>query len=530
MDFDQQTLSFSLSLLEELACPRSLMVAILLRNRDWEAVANLRCNPSDYKDASSFSAAYQATELLRKYPGFPGLTAATRRLKAEEGFLKSEESCFWTNHFIARLPSDTSEFGAQARSILERARAKATEVLGRPPTDLFGRHGPGATFRDTSRACTVVHKMQTSPTLTAGAIGFLFPWCSTLWAESVSSRGESPCFVKGNRFTTVPKDAFKDRGIAVEPSINIFFQLAIGDLLKRKLFASGLDVKNGWKEHRLVAGSASADNSYATIDLSAASDTVCYELVRAILPPQWLDLLDSLRSPMTLFRGKWVYLEKYSSMGNGFTFELETLIFYSLISAVCSASAGVDCWVFGDDIIVKTDQARDVVAVLRAFGFEPNERKTFVDGPFRESCGGDFFMGVEVTPFRLDNLLCEPHHLISLANGIRRASKRPNALGEFSRTWYRVIDAIPKEVRRCRGPEVLGDLVIHDHFDRWTLRVKDSWRYVRVWRPVPRGIPLSHFHPPAVLAAAVLGAIDSRSGVTPRNSVSGYRLDWVPYS
>jgi len=109
-----------------------------------------------------------------------------------------------------------------------------------------------------------------------------------------------------------------------------------------------------------------------------------------------------LRSPKTFFKGQWHVLEKFSSMGNGYTFELETVIFSAITAAVHEMVTGEaaklhqNVFVYGDDIICKTDVSLDVIAALRWFGFSLNERKSFVSGPFRESCGGDYFNGVPV--------------------------------------------------------------------------------------------------------------------------------------
>jgi len=74
-------------------------------------------------------------------------------------------------------------------------------------------------------------------------------------------------------------------------------------------------------------------------------------------------------------------------MGNGFTFPLETLIFWALTRAVCGSTATVSA--YGDDIICPSDRAEDVIAVLTEVGFSVNLEKSFWNGPFRESCGSD---------------------------------------------------------------------------------------------------------------------------------------------
>jgi len=131
--------------------------------------------------------------------------------------------------------------------------------------------------------------------------------------------------------------------------------------------------------------------------LKSASDTVSDFLVRSVLPPEWLALLDVARCDYSVVDGKEVKLEKYSAMGNGYTFELETLLF----TAACIAAGSKDYNVFGDDIIVEQSVAPDLIDFLQFLGFEVNESKTCLAGTFFESCGVDVWHGRDVRPFFL---------------------------------------------------------------------------------------------------------------------------------
>jgi len=57
-----------------------------------------------------------------------------------------------------------------------------------------------------------------------------------------------------------------------------------------------------------------------------------------------------------------------------------------------------EVYVYGDDIIVPTDDAAAVVGHLQKYYCKVNMSKSFWTGKFRESCGMDAFNGVEVTP------------------------------------------------------------------------------------------------------------------------------------
>jgi hypothetical protein len=57
--------------------------------------------------------------------------------------------------------------------------------------------------------------------------------------------------------------------------------------------------------------------------------------------------------------------------------------------------------VYGDDIIVPVEHVSPVISSLEAFGLKVNTGKSFWRGAFRESCGGDYYRGVDVSVVRL---------------------------------------------------------------------------------------------------------------------------------
>ncbi len=227
--------------------------------------------------------------------------------------------------------------------------------------------------------------------------------------------GASECgvaLVDGSRMTTVPKNEDTVRTIAIEPSGNMALQLAAGRYLENTLRYVGLDISCQQPKNKALALIGSIDGSFATIDLSSASDMISPELVRLLFPPCWYSLFVALRSHSTeLPTGEVVQLHMMSTMGNGFTFPLMTFLFAALLYAYRCRNGGprlfVD-WgcacVFGDDIIVKAHEYDGFVDILGAAGFVVNADKSYSAGPFRESCGGDYFEGVDITPFYVKSL------------------------------------------------------------------------------------------------------------------------------
>jgi hypothetical protein len=544
-----------LRMCEDFATPISLSVAIRMRYGEWDDLALMQVDPKHYLCPDRYWRDASAVSILRKCQDLP--TTFDRSQVALENFWLSEKECFRANQrllpFLYGKAFAPEEEGVY--SFLLKTRRIVASLLGPCPDLLDGKFGPGATYGDKGRLTTVPDKMSSRPTLTSGAIWSLFPWTGTAWAKACAVAAREPSFVRGNRFTTVPKDCTKDRGIAVEPSINLFYQLAYGQAVKERLGRAGIDLYRAQDIHKRVACEASIRGHFATIDLSNASDTVCKNLVEFLLPTRWFEALSSLRSPFTqLPSGKWVLLEKFSSMGNGYTFELETVIFLAISMASMESEdvapqPGVNVFVFGDDILVPTETATTVLSVLRFLGFTPNRKKSFLSGSFRESCGGDFFDGVDVRPYFLKEFPDEPQKLIAMANGIRAMAVKgyqtdKNRHSLLRRSWFSILDAIPTTIRRLRGPQALGDIVIHDEEERWQIRQRHSIRYIQCYRPATfKVIGWDHWRPDVVLATALYGIGDgtpkhvkcpeSRSGlggVTPRDSVTGYKVSWVPYS
>jgi len=75
-------------------------------------------------------------------------------------------------------------------------------------------------------------------------------------------------------------------------------------------------------------------------------------------------------------------------MGNGFTFDLMTLVLTALTRSFDPTST-----VFGDDIICQNSVADDVVRNLQVAGFVVNSNKTNINSSYRESCGAHYIDG-----------------------------------------------------------------------------------------------------------------------------------------
>jgi hypothetical protein len=211
--------------------------------------------------------------------------------------------------------------------------------------------------------------------------------------------------VDHNNISFVPKTYLTHRSIASEPLLNGMLQKGIDEELRSLLCdLAGIDLRRQ-EPNQLMAreGSLGGSDPYATIDLSSASDSISWGIVKTLLPSAWFDLLDRSRSHRYKYRGVVRRYEKFVSMGNGFCFPLQTLLFSALCYAVAKTSGvTADFRVYGDDIIVRRSLALLVAEVLRYLGFKVNRDKTCITGEFRESCGTDWYSGQDVRPAYLD--------------------------------------------------------------------------------------------------------------------------------
>ena len=485
--------------------------------------------PSDYQDAESYRLDNLANDVARKLL-LPG-DRDVRLKNAVDTFYACEKQNASTNARLNRFIGNQGPFGdpsdERVSQFITAWRKELKRALGKAPFILDYHFSGGSTLSDKGKLTTIPDKMSSVPTVYARSKFITEP----LLRFTPLHRPLGPVSVRGNRFFTVPKDSFKDRGCCVEASVNVGFQLSVGARLKTRYRQHyKVDLLHAQPLHRDLAQLASRTGCYATIDLSNASDTVARKLVELLLPPDWYELLNSLRSPTTEILGTTVWLEKFSSMGNGFTFELETFLFRSLCEVITGGETSSYC--FGDDIIIASRHSKAMMAALRYFGFTPNDKKTFCDGPFRESCGGDFYDGQPVRAYYLKKLPDEPTAWIAIANGVRRADPSLKRLGA---AWRYAVDQIPKRFK-VFGPERLGDSVICDPTAQPTLKrfshkcsggevtyvIHPAWQIVR---PIPYKVKVSkHFTEQVIMASYAMGLGDY---VTPRESVTGYKVAWL---
>jgi len=440
-------------------------------------------------------------DFLSKYPGF---TWGNPREVALASYHQSEKECELTNLRLRKLVVGGYESLSLAPYI-RRAQEIIGNILGefdwRNVIDL-GRWGPGVTSSAKGQRLHASVKYGQRPQVTpafaktaCNLVSACPSWSSLLLGTDFPTWAcPLPEIVAGNRVTFVPKNAKTDRAIAIEPHLNIWFQLGIGELIRMRLRRSGLDLDTQEVNQRLAA-LGSVDDSLSTIDLERASDTVSYRAVMLLLPPLWFEALDRARSQFGELPGSgFVPYQKFSSMGNGFTFELESLLFWALCSAVAQLDGYNSFWVqaFGDDIVVPSGIYDNVTKLLAFMGFTVNHAKSYHNGPFRESCGADFLRGSLVRPVYLKEIPDTPLAWIKIANNLKRLA---HTWAEFDGLDARLYDAwvfatrmIPRSLRRLSISDGYGDLaLLRDISECCPARANDGWEgwVTRVIQPRP---------------------------------------------
>jgi len=356
---------------------------------------------------------------------------------------------------------------------LQRVKHLIHSILGKCPETISShidcRHGPGSSTTHSKRRQSSYFKYEEWPyTCSTRAKPHLVKLiaCDQRWIsyleESYRERYDLrpwqiinwPTFYDtiivtcdDNKITTVPKDATKVRPIAIEPTGNIMLQLGVDAVMRKRLKRWGLDLNDQTRNREMARrGSVEAPHIRpATIDLASASDLVSTAVVKMLLPKDWYNYLLDIRSPFGVFpSGERIRYRKISSMGNGYTFTLESLIFFACAKACTERSFGNDTRhlisTFGDDIIVPEMSAVRTINLLETLGFSVNTEKSFISGTTKESCGADYVRGCNVRPVYLRAPVNKLTDVFSIRNRLNRwfilhQGFMPKVLDKLFESW-----------------------------------------------------------------------------------------------
>lgn len=382
---------------------------------------------------------------------------------AVEAFMDAEQRCRETNAIWQGWHEGWIQFSPEACAVFHLAQGHIQRILGARPTleELHLRFGPGATSLTKKRESSVKRKLGVGVSCSDDLIGWArallseMPHLAEIHAEqSVMSEegfwGIVPVVIHTGAVSFVDKNYKTKRTTETQPTLNGMLQLAIGDeMFRRARHVRGLDLRDQTLNQRL-AYVGSLTGEVATLDLKSASNCIAVRLVQSLFPEDWFSMLKSARCGTTRVPGVGtIKLEMFSGMGNGFTFPLQSILFWALARS-CATVLRIDSpivSVYGDDIIVDTACVGLLKQVLTCAGLIVNEEKSFATGPFRESCGADFLSGIDVRPVYVKEILT-PAVLFTLHNGLYRKGFRDLAT--------RVRHLVHPELA-LEGPDDYGD-------------------------------------------------------------------------
>lgn len=436
-------------------------------------------------DTSVFRWSYLESEYLSKFVGQETASAELRKARAIEKWLSVEQRNAQTNirlytrscQFAGRV--EGRRFSFSSDEVIERARLLIARVIGdEPDPEAVGNFSSGAStslrreLGNAARKFTV--QAHVTPTSWLWSIPELMGYAT--W-RAQNKELLQPEFVRGNVLFTVPKTTEIDRVAAKEPDFNMWAQKRLGDQIRGHLRRFGIDLNDQGKNQSLARKALSA--GLATVDLSSASDSMTSSLVGLLLPPGWFVELNAHRSPETLIGQDWHENAMFSSMGNGFTFELESLLFYALTRTVCSfVGLPGRVSVYGDDIIAPSAVVRHLKRVFGFFGFLVNPKKTHSEESdlLRESCGAHYYAGYDVKPFYVRGPLSTQEDLIHLLNSFRKwldvepfSFEHPEYIRDL---WWEMAKGVDRRLWGGRDTSRKGRLVT-PHAPGWEIvRVK----------------------------------------------------------
>lgn len=399
----------------------------LMKSVTTDAILHASVTPTDSAAAKRLFRIRQLEALIKKNPFIDGSTPTVRWQCAIDKFRKVQRSNLRATKRLEFYLKHPSRMPPLVYQVLSEARLDIFRLLGIGPTaedwDTFDRakvfsvgvtQGLQRFGKGPVKDTNAYAKVGPEQTLTVSR-GCLVEYGSRLMGGSYGSYlrdlDRNGLLRKEERnysvVQTQPKDASVDRVIAIEPLLNGMAQQGLSAMLASYLALWGVTLSNQSRNAKLARVASLrgfAFDGFSTVDLSNASDTVLTALVRHLIPTEWFRLLDAARTQYwKLGEDDPVDTGMFSTMGNGFTFPLQCLIFAALTRACIKVCDVGDrrYRVYGDDIIIPVPATALLLEVLRFVGFTPNVSKTFVVGSFRESCGSDYLEGHDVRPVSL---------------------------------------------------------------------------------------------------------------------------------
>jgi hypothetical protein len=380
-------------------------------------IAKVREEMADLKvgdDVSHFKATYQLQSLLKRYRYQDDIYSDQElQQKSINDFLATQD----------RLRGvDLDNLPAFSRQVLIFARRYIARVLGEYNDEehrSLCRFGSGASVGVPSRLACLAERWELPISGSPNQIDWFDAemretehvqeyWRAQQDSDPPHERRSIYQSVDSLTLTLVPKTFKSLRAIMPNTTIGSYMSFGLGEMIRKRLKRVGYNISDLQMRHRDYARRGSIHSLYTTADLSAASDSITDDLVRLLFPSDWFEILNRSRiGTVALPDGSVVQSKTFCTMGIGYTFPLQTLVFLALLWSIQVLLYGAKdrflISVYGDDMVYPSRIHPHVVEVFSSIGFVINLDKTFHEGHFRESCGGDYYRGVDVRPFQPRN-------------------------------------------------------------------------------------------------------------------------------
>jgi len=235
-------------------------------------------------------------------------------------------------------------------------------------------------------------------------------WDACLFHDSLYAIGFSPSTSHSDDYCAivrpVPKTYKGARIIAMEHAYRQFHMQAIRKEIERLLQVNGYDKYLNLHDqtpNQVAAREGSYNPTYATIDLSSASDSIGRAFAYSVLPANVVHDVDEYLAKEFIAPSKDSnrrVMHMFSTSGSAVCFPVESVIFLAIcieVTETCTSLTGehyVDPIVFGDDMLVDVQVYDTMCDVLTQLGFTVNLTKSYGDlSRYRESCGVEYVDG-----------------------------------------------------------------------------------------------------------------------------------------
>lgn len=352
-------------------------------------------------DGLRFKRHYQLAELFKKYTFEKDVyTPADVLAMSVKKFMDNQE----------RLASFSPNLDPLVKEIVFRAKGWIDRLLGDYDLEehLEACYWPKkASVGVPQRKATLENRWKTDITGSAYHIDW-FKRCYLPWFNQPRAFTESLNVREIGYLSAVLVDkTFKSKRMIVpNSSIGGLYSNGLGAVMTNRLRSGGYDLRVLPERHKLYARKASIDGQTATVDQTMASDNITTWLVQLCYPMRWARVLLNGRIGWLQVENELIDSPTMSTMGIGFTFPLQMVLFLGLTHACrdyheelygkIATDRTISC--FGDDLICPVVLKNMVEHVFLSLGLLFNADKSYWQGPFRESCGGDYFHGLDVRP------------------------------------------------------------------------------------------------------------------------------------